>query len=150
MHEAKSGMEIRVKDVQNRPPVFQGSLAAVIDEDSPIGTLVMTIQAKDGDYGQPRKIAYDLLSSKCRITLARQHLSLTYSPSYLSLSLSSPSTTLRRLLRSDGLLFAGREIRRVAYGAAAGPRSVARCNGAHHAHCSGKFPVACDRSNYLT
>lgn len=57
-------MEIRVKDVQNRPPVFQGSLAAVIDEDSPIGTLVMTIQAKDGDHGFPRRIVYDLLTSK--------------------------------------------------------------------------------------
>lgn len=57
-------MEIRVKDVQNRPPVFQGSLAAVIDEDSAIGTLVMTIQAKDGDHGLPRKIVYDLLTSK--------------------------------------------------------------------------------------
>lgn len=57
-------MEIRIKDVQNRPPIFQGSLAAVINEDSPIGTLVMTIQAKDGDHGQPRKIVYDLLTSK--------------------------------------------------------------------------------------
>lgn len=64
VHETKSGMEISVKDVQNRPPVFQGSLAAVIDEDSSIGKLVMTIQAKDGDHGQPRKIVYDLLSSK--------------------------------------------------------------------------------------
>lgn len=50
--------------MQNRPPVFSGSLAAVINEDSPIGTLVMTIQAKDGDHGQPRKIVYDLLTSK--------------------------------------------------------------------------------------
>lgn len=50
--------------MQNRPPVFQGSLAAVINEDSPIGTLVARFQAKDGDHGQPRKIVYDLLSSK--------------------------------------------------------------------------------------
>ena len=64
IHESSTGVEIRVKDVQNRPPVFQGSLAAVINEDSPIGTLVMTIQAKDGDHGQPRKIVYDLLTSK--------------------------------------------------------------------------------------
>lgn len=61
---SKTGVEIRVRDVQDRPPVFQGSLAAVIDEDSPIGTLVLTIQAKDGDYGQPRKIVFDLLTSK--------------------------------------------------------------------------------------
>lgn len=59
-------MEIRVTDFQNRPPIFQGSLASVIDEDSPVGTLVMTIQAKDGDHGQPRKIVYDLLSSEFR------------------------------------------------------------------------------------
>lgn len=64
IHEASTGVEIRVKDVQNRPPVFQGSLAAVINEDSPIGTLVARFQAKDGDHGQPRKIVYDLLSSK--------------------------------------------------------------------------------------
>lgn len=64
MHTSETGLEIRVKDVQNSPPVFQGSLAAVIDEDCPIGTLVMTIQAKDGDRGQPRKIVYDLITSK--------------------------------------------------------------------------------------
>lgn len=63
MHTSVTGLEIRVKDVQNSPPVFQGSLAAVIDEDCAIGTLVMTIQAKDGDRGQPRKIVYDLITS---------------------------------------------------------------------------------------
>lgn len=57
-------MEIRVLDVQNRPPIFQGSLASVIDEDSPVGTLVMTVQAKDGDHGQPRRIVFDLLNSE--------------------------------------------------------------------------------------
>ena len=57
-------LEIHVKDVQNSPPVFQGSLAAVIDEDSEIGTLVMTIHARDGDRGQPRKIVYELVTSK--------------------------------------------------------------------------------------
>ncbi|KAJ6636635.1 Cadherin-87A [Pseudolycoriella hygida] len=62
-HTASTGLEIRVNDVQNTPPIFQGSLAAVIDEDSPIGTLVMTIQARDGDRGQPRKIAYDLITN---------------------------------------------------------------------------------------
>lgn len=64
IHFSTTGLEIRVKDVQNSPPVFQGSLAAVIDEDSSIGTLVITFQAKDGDRGQPRKIFYDLVSSK--------------------------------------------------------------------------------------
>ncbi|KAG4077206.1 hypothetical protein HA402_016193 [Bradysia odoriphaga] len=62
-HTSSTGLEIRVNDVQNTPPIFQGSLAAVIDEDSPIGTLVMTIQARDGDRGQPRKIAYDLITN---------------------------------------------------------------------------------------
>lgn len=55
--------------MQNSPPVFQGSLAAVIDEDSPIGTLVMTFHAKDGDRGQPRKIVYDLLTSKSNLSI---------------------------------------------------------------------------------
>lgn len=67
MHISNASLEIRVKDIQNSPPVFQGSLAAIIDEDSPIGTLVMTVVARDGDRGQPRKIIYDLISSKCFI-----------------------------------------------------------------------------------
>lgn len=64
MHTSIAGLEIHVKDVQNTAPVFQGSLASVISEDSPIGTLVMTIQARDGDRGQPRKIYYELVTSK--------------------------------------------------------------------------------------
>ncbi|XP_053682239.1 cadherin-87A [Sabethes cyaneus] len=63
MFNATAGLEIHVKDVQNTPPVFQGSLAAVINEDSPIGTLVMTIHARDGDRGQPRKIIYELVTN---------------------------------------------------------------------------------------
>uniref|UniRef100_A0A8D8JF25 Cadherin-87A n=1 Tax=Culex pipiens TaxID=7175 RepID=A0A8D8JF25_CULPI len=63
MFNATAGLEIHVKDVQNSPPVFQGSLAAVINEDSPIGTLVMTIHARDGDRGQPRKIVYELITN---------------------------------------------------------------------------------------
>ncbi|XP_058466683.1 cadherin-87A isoform X2 [Malaya genurostris] len=63
MFNATAGLEIHVKDVQNSPPVFQGSLAAVINEDSPIGTLVMTIHARDGDRGQPRKIVYELVTN---------------------------------------------------------------------------------------
>lgn len=65
LHQQTTDLEIRVKDVQNSPPVFFGSLAAVIDEDSKIGTLVMTIQARDGDKGQPRRISYELVTSKC-------------------------------------------------------------------------------------
>lgn len=63
MFNATAGLEIHVKDVQNSPPVFQGSLAAVINEDSKIGTLVMTIHARDGDRGQPRKIVYELVTN---------------------------------------------------------------------------------------
>lgn len=33
-------------------------------EDDPIGTLVMTVKARDGDRGMPRKIVYELVSSK--------------------------------------------------------------------------------------
>lgn len=64
MFNATAGLEIHVKDVQNSPPVFQGSLAAVINEDSKIGTLVMMIHARDGDRGQPRKIVYELVTSE--------------------------------------------------------------------------------------
>lgn len=58
-----SNIEVRVVDVQNTPPVFQGSLATIINEDSPIGTLVLTLQARDGDKGSPRKIVYDIISN---------------------------------------------------------------------------------------
>ncbi|XP_066907242.1 cadherin-87A [Halyomorpha halys] len=58
-----SSLEIKVLDVQDTPPLFQGSLTGVIKEDDPIGTLVMTVHAKDGDKGVPRKIVYDLLTN---------------------------------------------------------------------------------------
>lgn len=61
LFNASSSMEIRVVDVQNSPPVFQGSLATIISEDSPIGTLVLTLHARDGDKGAPRKVVYDLI-----------------------------------------------------------------------------------------
>lgn len=64
VHKTQTTFEARVKDVQDKPPVFQGSLSTVIDEDSPINTLVLTVHARDGDTGEPRKIVYDLLSSK--------------------------------------------------------------------------------------
>lgn len=63
-HTALTNFEVHVKDVQNLPPVFHGSLSAVIDEDSPIGTLVLKVHARDGDTGEPRKIVYHLLTSK--------------------------------------------------------------------------------------
>ncbi|TDG52178.1 hypothetical protein AWZ03_001459 [Drosophila navojoa] len=63
VHKTQTTFEARVKDVQDKPPVFQQSLSTVIDEDSPINTLVLTVQARDGDKGEPRKIVYDLLSN---------------------------------------------------------------------------------------
>ncbi|XP_064554770.1 cadherin-87A isoform X3 [Drosophila montana] len=63
VHKTQTTFEARVKDVQDKPPVFQGSLSTVIDEDSPINTLVLTVHARDGDTGEPRKIVYDLLSN---------------------------------------------------------------------------------------
>lgn len=64
-HTAFTNFEVHVKDVQNLPPVFHGSLSAVIDEDSPIGTLVLKVHARDGDTGEPRKIVYHLVTSEC-------------------------------------------------------------------------------------
>ncbi|XP_050101039.1 cadherin-87A isoform X1 [Anopheles aquasalis] len=73
LFNASAGLEIHVRDVQNSPPVFQGSLAAVINEDSPIGTLVMTIHARDGDRGQPRKIVYELVTNPMDYFLLDKH-----------------------------------------------------------------------------
>lgn len=56
---------IRVKDVQNTPPVFTTSLVAVVKEDAAIGTRVMTVHARDGDTGEPRAVQYELVTSKC-------------------------------------------------------------------------------------
>ncbi|XP_034489375.1 cadherin-87A-like, partial [Drosophila innubila] len=63
VHKTQTTFEARVKDVQDKPPVFQGSLSTIIDEDSPINTPVLTVHARDGDTGEPRKIVYDLLSN---------------------------------------------------------------------------------------
>lgn len=102
VHAQTTEVEIRVKDVQNTPPVFLGSLAAVIDEDSPIGTLVMTVQARDGDKGQPRRISYELITSECPEASAERSIrsGITISIAFLSSS-SAPD-------RSHGLLPVGR------------------------------------------
>jgi len=57
-------VDIHVKDIQNMPPVFHGSLTTVISEDIPVGTHIFTVNAKDGDRGEPRNIFYDLIQSK--------------------------------------------------------------------------------------
>ncbi|GIY08015.1 cadherin-87A [Caerostris extrusa] len=56
-------ISIRVGDVQNRPPVFVGSLTGLVDEDAPVGTLVMTLKAKDGDEGDSRSVTYELVTN---------------------------------------------------------------------------------------
>jgi len=62
-HISTAGVMIRIKDVQNTPPVFTGAMAGRIMEDAPVGTLVMVIQARDGDSGRPREVRLTLLSS---------------------------------------------------------------------------------------
>ena len=54
-------------DIQNSPPEFLDSLTGVVREDDPIGTLVMTVKARDGDRGMPRKMIYELVTSKYSI-----------------------------------------------------------------------------------
>ncbi|XP_025413054.1 cadherin-87A isoform X2 [Sipha flava] len=63
LHETKIDLDIHIKDVQNMPPVFHGSLTAVISEDISIGTHILSINAKDGDRGEPRNIIYDLIQN---------------------------------------------------------------------------------------
>ncbi|XP_071526000.1 cadherin-87A [Panulirus ornatus] len=57
------GVVVRVRDVQNSPPIFSGSLTGIVTEDDPIGSLVMTLQAADGDTGAPRPIRYQLINN---------------------------------------------------------------------------------------
>ena len=56
--------EIKVVDVQNTPPVFDSSFVGVVQENAEIGTLVLTVHARDGDIGNPREIVYELVTSK--------------------------------------------------------------------------------------
>ncbi|KAK8407296.1 hypothetical protein O3P69_002092 [Scylla paramamosain] len=57
------GVVVRVRDVQNTPPVFSGSLTGIVKEDDPIGTKIMTLHAADGDTGAPRPIKYQLMTN---------------------------------------------------------------------------------------
>ena len=52
-----------VLDVQNSPPVFEGSLTGIVNEDDAVGTVIMNIKAKDGDTGNPRRIIYELVEN---------------------------------------------------------------------------------------
>lgn len=64
MNNETTGVEIKVADIQNSPPEFLDSLTGVVREDDPIGTLVMTVKARDGDRGMPRKMIYELVTSE--------------------------------------------------------------------------------------
>lgn len=63
LNNKTTGVEIKVADIQNSPPEFLDSLTGVVREDDPIGTLVMTVKARDGDRGMPRKIFYELVTN---------------------------------------------------------------------------------------
>jgi len=62
-HNSSTGVQINVQDVQNSPPVFEGSLSGIVKEDADIGTQVMTVKAHDGDKEHPRKIVYELVEN---------------------------------------------------------------------------------------
>lgn len=64
LNNETTGVEIKVADIQNSPPEFLDSLTGVVREDDPIGTLVMTVKARDGDRGMPRKMIYELVTSE--------------------------------------------------------------------------------------
>ncbi|KAG8178249.1 hypothetical protein JTE90_000350 [Oedothorax gibbosus] len=62
-YNATQFVSIKIGDVQNRPPVFVGSLTGLVDEDAPVGTLIMTLKAKDGDDGDSRSVTYELVTN---------------------------------------------------------------------------------------
>ncbi|RWS21315.1 cadherin-87A-like protein, partial [Leptotrombidium deliense] len=75
VHNATLNVEIIVRDVQNKPPVFIGSTTAIIAEDLPIASFVLRVKAIDGDVisndaftqesstNNGRQIVYHLLSN---------------------------------------------------------------------------------------
>lgn len=92
-----TGVEIKVTDIQNSPPEFLDSLTGVVKEDDPIGTLVMTVKARDGDRGMPRKIVYELVTSEIFNFLFSGLLSII-SPSAIHAFVISLSSIRRILL----------------------------------------------------
>ncbi|CAH0398993.1 unnamed protein product [Chilo suppressalis] len=56
-------VEVKVVDVQNSPPVFSGALTGALAEDAPVGTLALTIKARDADRAQPRDIMLELVTN---------------------------------------------------------------------------------------
>ncbi|XP_059478412.1 cadherin-87A [Neocloeon triangulifer] len=63
VHVTTTPVQITIQDEQNLPPVFEGSMAGFVDEDAPIGTLVLTVSARDGDRGRPRHVSYELVTN---------------------------------------------------------------------------------------
>ncbi|CAG9787488.1 unnamed protein product [Diatraea saccharalis] len=56
-------VEVKVVDVQNSPPVFSGALTGALAEDAPVGTLALTIKARDADRAQPRDVILELVTN---------------------------------------------------------------------------------------
>ncbi|XP_022834034.1 cadherin-87A [Spodoptera litura] len=56
-------VEIKVVDVQNSPPVFSGALSGALAEDAPVGTLALTVRARDADRAQPRSVVLELVTN---------------------------------------------------------------------------------------
>ncbi|KAI5635157.1 cadherin domain-containing protein [Phthorimaea operculella] len=61
-------VEVKVVDVQNSPPVFSGSLSAALSEDAPVGTLALTVKARDADRAQPRNVTLELITSNAALS----------------------------------------------------------------------------------
>lgn len=62
-HTSITTLTVSIGDVQNQPPVFISSMVAIVSEDTPIGSQVMTLKAMDGDKASPRKLFYELLTN---------------------------------------------------------------------------------------
>ncbi|XP_063827722.1 cadherin-87A [Ostrinia nubilalis] len=56
-------VEVKVVDVQNSPPVFSGALSGALSEDAPVGTLALTVKARDADRAQPRDVMLELVTN---------------------------------------------------------------------------------------
>ncbi|XP_048477676.1 cadherin-87A isoform X1 [Plutella xylostella] len=65
-------VEVKVVDVQNRPPVFSGSLNAALAEDAAVGTLALTVRARDGDRAVPRNVVVELVNNPLDFFLLNQ------------------------------------------------------------------------------
>ncbi|KPJ12580.1 Cadherin-87A, partial [Papilio machaon] len=56
-------VEVKVVDVQNSPPVFSGALSGALAEDAAVGTVALTVRARDADRAQPRDVKLDLITN---------------------------------------------------------------------------------------